>query len=60
MREQLSEEELYVALYHLARVCYLDDIEDEDAKVNEYLEINRDLLKTKHPCEIQLEIRKVW
>lgn len=58
LREQLSEEELYVALYHLAKrrgVSYLDDIEDEDAKVNEYLEINRDLLKTKHPCEIQLE-----
>ena len=54
----MSEEELYVALYHLAKrrgVSYLDDIEDEDAKVNEYLEINRDLLKTKHPCEIQLE-----
>ncbi|MBC1434047.1 type II CRISPR RNA-guided endonuclease Cas9 [Listeria rocourtiae] len=56
LQERLSPEELYVALFHLAKrrgISYLDDIDESEVKGN--LKINADLLKEQHPCEIQLE-----
>lgn len=58
LTERLSKEELYAALYHLAKrrgISYLGEIEEEDKNVEESLKQNRELLKTKHPCQIQLE-----
>lgn len=58
LNEKLEEEELYAALYHLAKrrgISYLDEVEDEGKVTNESLKINRRLLKEKYPCEIQLE-----
>ncbi|MBC6308842.1 type II CRISPR RNA-guided endonuclease Cas9 [Listeria sp. FSL L7-1582] len=56
LQERLSPEELYVALFHLAKrrgISYLDDVDESEVKGN--LKINADLLKEQHPCEIQLE-----
>ena len=58
LKEKLSSEELYVALFHLAKrrgVSYLDEVEEDGKNINESLKINRELSKEKHPCEIQLE-----
>lgn len=58
LSEKLSEEELYIALYHLAKrrgISYLDEVEDEGKDIGDSLNQNRELLKTKHPCEIQLD-----
>ncbi len=58
LTEKLSKEELYTALFHLAKrrgISYLDEAEDEDKNIEESLRQNRELLKNKHPCQIQLE-----
>ena len=58
LNEKLNPEELYVALFHLAKrrgVSYLDEVEDDGKNINESLKINKELSKEKHPCEIQLE-----
>lgn len=58
LAEQLSKEELRIALYHLAKkrgIFYLDKIEEADKDIEESLKRNRELLKTRHPCQIQLE-----
>ncbi|WP_099223276.1 type II CRISPR RNA-guided endonuclease Cas9 [Listeria costaricensis] len=56
LREQLNSEELFVALFHLAKrrgISYLDDVDETEIKGD--LKINADLLKEKLPCEIQLD-----
>jgi len=58
LKEQLNPSEVYVALYHLAKrrgISYLDEAKDEGKNINDSLKINRELLKEKYPCEIQLE-----
>lgn len=59
LKEKLEIEELYSALFHLAKrrgISYLDDVEDENAKnVDSGIKINQDLLKKHFPCEIQME-----
>lgn len=58
LNEKLNPEELYVALFHLAKrrgVSYLNEVEDDGKNINESLKINKELSKEKHPCEIQLE-----
>lgn len=58
LSEKLEPGELYAALYHLAKrrgISYLDEAVEENNNINESLKINNDLLKEKHPCEIQLE-----
>ena len=58
LNEKLNSEELYVALFHLAKrrgVSYLDEAEEDDKNINESLKINKELSKGNYPCEIQLE-----
>lgn len=58
LEQKLTSEEIYVALYHLAKrrgISYLDEVEEDDKNINNSLRINKELLKEKHPCEIQLE-----
>ncbi len=55
---QLSLEELYVALYNIAKhrgISYLDDVADDGDVSNESLAINRKLTKEQTPGQIQLE-----
>ena len=58
LTDKLEKDELYVALYHLAKrrgISYLDEVEDEGQNINNSLRVNKELLKEKHPCEIQLD-----
>ncbi|NLX62543.1 MAG: type II CRISPR RNA-guided endonuclease Cas9 [Tissierellia bacterium] len=63
LNKKLNPEELYVALYHLAKrrgVSYFDEAEDDDKNINESLKVNKELSKEKYPCEIQLERLKKY
>lgn len=58
LKEKLTPEELYAALFHLAKrrgISYLDEMEDEGKNLDQSLKINKELSKEKFPCEIQLE-----
>lgn len=58
LTKKLDENEIYPALYHLSKrrgISYLDEVEDEGKITNDSLKINKELLKDKYPCEIQLE-----
>ena len=58
LTEKVSGKELYTILYHLAKrrgISYLDEAEDKEKNIGSSLNINRQLLKSKHPCQIQLE-----
>lgn len=58
LTEEISKEELYIALYHLGKrrgISYLDEAEEDSKDMGESLNENRKLLKTKHPCQIQLD-----
>lgn len=58
LSEKLEPNEIYSALYHLAKrrgISYLDEAEDEDKNINKSLKINKELLQENHPCEVQLE-----
>lgn len=58
LNEKLDSEELYIALFHLAKrrgISYLDEAEDDGKNISESLKTNKELSKEKYPCEIQLE-----
>lgn len=63
LKEKLTPEELYVALFHLGKrrgISYLDEAKDEEKNLDKSLEINQRLSKEKFPCEIQLERLKKY
>lgn len=58
LRQKLDKGQLYEALYHLSKrrgISYLDEVEEEGKITDDSLKLNRDLLKGKFPCEIQLD-----
>ena len=61
LTDELTVEQLYAVLVNLLKhrgISYLDDVEDDDKTSSDYsksVQINTNELKTKSPCQIQLE-----